>query len=247
MYPSDNWNFFSYYNQTWGFHVLSIKEGLQVEQRTALVVGATGLIGQFLVKKLEQQKEYKKIYILIRRDIEVNSKKVEVKVFSFDALESSVIPKVDDVFCCLGTTMKKAKTKEAFKQVDYEYPLKIARGALEKGAKQFLVVSAIGASETSRFFYSRVKGEMEKAVMKLAYSHIHIFRPSLLLGERTELRVGEKVGEWGAKLAKPLLKGALAKYRAISGEQVAKVMVRAALKKTDQRVLIYESNRFGQL
>ncbi|MCL7747561.1 NAD(P)H-binding protein [Halalkalibacter alkaliphilus] len=215
-----------------------------MEQRTALVVGATGLIGQFLVKKLEQQKEYKKIYILVRRDIEVNSKKVEVKVVSFDSLESSDIPKVDDVFCCLGTTMKKAKTKEAFKQVDYEYPLKIA-GALQKGAKQFLVVSAIGASETSRFFYSRVKGEMEKAVMKLAYSHIHIFRPSLLLGERNELRIGEKVGEWGAKLAKPLLKGTLSKYRAISGEQVAQVMVRAALTKTDQRVLIYESNQLG--
>ncbi|KHF38135.1 oxidoreductase [Halalkalibacter okhensis] len=216
-----------------------------MEQRTALVVGATGLIGQFLVKKLEQQPEYKKIYLFVRRDMEVVSEKTEVRVVSFDLLEEKDFPQVDDVYCCLGTTIKKAKTKEAFKQVDYEYPLKIARAALKKGAKQFLVVSAIGANETSRFFYSRVKGEVEKAVMNLAYAHIHIFRPSLLLGKRQEVRIGEKIGEWGAKLAKPWLRGPFAKYRAISGEQVAQVMVARALTKTDQPVLIYESNEMN--
>ncbi|MDT8861913.1 NAD-dependent epimerase/dehydratase family protein [Alkalihalobacillus sp. MEB130] len=213
-----------------------------MNQKTALVIGATGLIGRSLVSKLIERNEYKRIYVFVRKEVEYHDEKIIVHVRLFEHVSSDDFPVVDDVFCCIGTTMKKAKTKEAFKQVDYEFPLQFAKEALAKGATQFLVISSIGASSRSSFFYSRVKGEMEKEVMKLAYSHIHIFRPSLLLGQRSEIRVGEKMGEWGAKLAKPILRGKWAKYGAISGETVAEAMIHAALTPSKRDINVYESN-----
>ncbi|TWI59709.1 oxidoreductase [Halalkalibacter nanhaiisediminis] len=209
--------------------------------RKALVIGATGLIGQALIKQLNESGAYQEIHLFVRKPLEISYPHVNSHIVDFDSLEKSNYPHVDDVFCCLGTTMKKAKSKDAFKKVDYYYPLMIARGALAKGAKQFLVVSAIGANVNSTFFYSRVKGELERDLIELGYPHIHIFRPSLLLGERKELRIGEKLGEYGVKLLGPLLRGRWSNYQAIEGEAVAAAMVQAALTEDEEKVKVYES------
>ncbi|WP_332692228.1 NAD-dependent epimerase/dehydratase family protein [Halalkalibacter lacteus] len=220
-----------------------------MKRRSALIIGATGLIGQLLVAKVRQHPEYQDIHLFVRKKIELEDPHVNIRTGAFEAIQPEEYPHVDDVFCCIGTTIKKAKTKEAFKQVDLELPLKVAKGALEKGAKQYIVVSAIGANLESSFFYNRVKGELEQELCKLDYSHIHILRPSLLLGSRSELeiRAGEKIGEYAAKLITPLLKGRLTKYQPVSANDVASAMILIALNNSKQHRNIYESDWIKQL
>lgn len=135
---------------------------------------------------------------------------------------------VDVVFCTLGTTMKAAKTQEAFRKVDYEYPLALAEWAKSKGVAHYLVVTALGASSSSMFFYSRVKGELQEKLAKLEQLIVHVFQPSLLLGERKTARRGESIGAWFSKSLQFMMVGPLRKYRAIKGEDVARAMKRAA-------------------
>ncbi|MEC2072878.1 oxidoreductase [Alkalihalophilus marmarensis] len=208
----------------------------------ALILGATGLVGKQVVNQLSQSKEYKEVHLLVRRPVDKSNPKQIVHTVNFDTLEEDDIPAVDDVFICIGTTIKKAKTKEAFKKVDYEYPIKVARIAREKGASRLLVISAIGADSGSRVFYSRVKGEMEKAVKKVGYPHVDIFRPSLLLGNREEFRFGEKMGEYAVKVMKPLLVGPLRKYRGIEDVVVARAMVKQASENRSTGTVIIQSN-----
>ncbi|MDV2886997.1 oxidoreductase [Alkalihalophilus pseudofirmus] len=210
--------------------------------RRALILGATGLVGKQVVNQLSQSKEYKEVHLLVRRSVDKSNPKQIVHTVNFDTLEDDDIPAVDDVFICIGTTIKKAKTKEAFKKVDYEYPIKVARIAREKGASRLLVISAIGADSESRVFYSRVKGEMEEAVKKVGYPHVDIFRPSLLLGNREEFRFGEKVGEHAVKVMKPLLLGPLRKYRGIEDVVVARAMVKQASENRSTGTVILQSN-----
>ncbi|UOQ74237.1 oxidoreductase [Hymenobacter cellulosilyticus] len=134
----------------------------------------------------------------------------------------------DDVFCCLGTTMRQAGSKEAFYKVDYLYVVKLAALTAANFAAQFMVISAMGADAGSRFYYNKVKGEMEQAVRQAPFRAIHIFRPSLLLGERTEKRAGEQVGAVLLRVLNPLLLGPLRRYRAVPGAAVARAMLRAA-------------------
>jgi uncharacterized protein YbjT (DUF2867 family) len=138
--------------------------------------------------------------------------------------------------------MKKAGSKEAFHRVDYQYPLETAQLALKNGAAQYLIVTAMGANKKSMFFYNRVKGEIEEAIWKLNFSAVHIFRPSLLLGERKEQRMGEKIGAIVMKLLRPFLIYGLKKYRAIEGKTVAAAMYKMAQENLTGRY-IYESDR----
>jgi len=155
--------------------------------------------------------------------------KLEQRVLDLSGLESvSDLPYVDDVFCCLGTTIKQAGSQPAFRLVDHEFVVGLARAGLRAGATQFLLVSAIGADPESRVFYSRVKGETEAAIRKLSYRGIQIFRPSLLLGERAEFRLGERIAMLGAPLLPALLFGRLRRYRPIQARAVAQAMVTIA-------------------
>lgn len=155
-----------------------------VTKKTALVLGATGLIGKELVKIISENGEYQRVYLLVRRPIEVESDFCEVLIVDFDELNKyHEVFQVTDVFCCLGTTIKVAKTKEAFRKVDYEYPVEAAKLAKENGAEKFLIVSSMGADPKSLFFYSRVKGDVEVALKSLDLPSLHIFRPSLLFRE----------------------------------------------------------------
>jgi uncharacterized protein YbjT (DUF2867 family) len=150
------------------------------------------------------------------------------------------------VYCCLGTTIKKAGTQDAFRKVDFDYPVRIAALTQHCGANQFLLVSALGANPHSRIFYNRIKGEAEEAIRKMSFNAFHVFRPSLLLGERTEHRPGEKVGAVAMAVLKPLMSGPFKKYRAIQAHDVAKAMVRVAQMDLEG-FNVFESNRIQEI
>jgi len=197
--------------------------------RIALVAGATGLVGSALLRRLADDASYREIRVLGRRPPAHESTKIKFIATDFGDLPSHAAAlAADDVFCCLGTTIKVAGSRPAFERVDYHMVVDLARYAHKAGAKRFLVVSAVGASERSTVFYSQVKGRMESAVRQLPFEAVHIVRPSLLLGERAESRPGEKLGAIVAPLLAPLLVGPLAKYRAVSAEDVAAALLQLA-------------------
>jgi len=145
------------------------------------------------------------------------------------------------VYCCLGTTIKKAGSQDAFRRVDHDYVVALAQAAKQAGARRFLLVSALGANPRSHIFYNRVKGEVERDVSAVAFAAVHIFRPSLLLGERAESRPLERLGTLAFGVLAPLLVGPLRPYRPIAAEAVAQAMVRAALGEgTGVRVHYYD-------
>jgi uncharacterized protein YbjT (DUF2867 family) len=225
---------------------------------TSLVVGATGLIGRALVEQLMRDPAVNKVTVLSRRPIETNklsspSDKLHVIVASLDELDRRLeYINADVVFCTLGTTIKAAKTKEAFRRVDYEYPLALALFAERSRASVFSVVTAMGASSSSRVFYSRVKGELQDALVKLSIPQIQVFQPSLLLGERALTRPGEAFGAWMSKGLQFAMIGPLRKYRPIKGEDVARAMLYAASqaikkKAADAAVHYYPSDKIAEL
>ncbi|PGY08087.1 NAD-dependent epimerase/dehydratase family protein [Bacillus sp. AFS031507] len=216
-------------------------------KKTALVLGASGLVGNELVKILIQQKNYEKIHMLVRRPIESNHPSCEVHVVDFDKLDTySELFQVTDVFCCLGTTIKKAKSKEAFRKVDYEYPVEAAKISSKTGVEKFLIITAMGSNSKSLIFYNQVKGQVEEALGKLIIPSVHIFRPSLLLGERTEFRFGERIAEKASAFLNLLMVGALRPYKAIEARNVAAAM--AAVAQTDKSgVNIYPSHEIERI
>jgi uncharacterized protein YbjT (DUF2867 family) len=216
--------------------------------RTALIAGASGLVGSHLLRMLLQSERYSQVISVGRRELAIIHPKLDQQIVDFDNLKKSASElAADDVFCCLGTTIKKAGTKEAFYKVDHTYVTQLAEITLRRNASQFLVVSSMGADAGSRIFYNRVKGEMERDVRALEFQSLHIFRPSLLLGEREEHRTEEEIS---AKIMKPLAKlmfGPMRKYRPIKAETVASAMLHAAAQdqKGDKVYLSDEIERLG--
>ena len=158
-----------------------------MESKSALLVGASGLVGGELLNCLLIGSEYSKVLILVRKPLGLIHPKLEERVIEFEELARyKDCFKVNDVFCCLGTTIKKARSQKAFKKVDVEYPLEIARLAMEMKAEKFLIISSMGANPRSSVFYSRMKGLLEQKIKEISIKSIHIFRPSLLLGNRKE-------------------------------------------------------------
>ncbi|MEP7217953.1 MAG: oxidoreductase [Bacteroidota bacterium] len=218
-----------------------------MNQQTALIVGATGLVGRNCLDILLETKRYSRVVALVRRDLPMKHPRLTAHVIDFDRLEESrALLKADDIFCCLGTTIKVAGSQDAFRNVDFSYPLDVARIAREEGARQFLLVSSIGASATSSVFYNRVKGELEEAIRKLGYPSAGIFRPSLILGDRGEFRRGEKIATVIMKVAGPLLAGPLRKYRGIQARDIARGMVTIA-ERNPPGFTIYESDRIAAI
>jgi uncharacterized protein YbjT (DUF2867 family) len=194
--------------------------------KTALILGATGLIGGHLTQKILNHPSYSKVKVLVRNPLNLHHLKLEQIIIDFDNFDKSLVV-ADDIFCCLGTTMKQAGSKEAFYKVDFTYPLEIAQAALQNGAKQFLVITAMGADAQSMFYYNRVKGEIEKALTDLNFPTLLIFRPSLLLGERKDSRAGEGFATVIMNTFNFLIPK---KYKAIKGETVANAMLDLAQK-----------------
>ena len=211
--------------------------------RKALIVGATGLIGGFCLQALLDDPNYSEVIALVRKPILKTHRKLKTVITQFDKLEQVVSNiQVEDVYCCLGTTIKKAGSQEAFKKVDHTLVVTVAELMKKQGAEQFLVISAMGANKDSKVFYNRVKGEMEAALQKLGYPCLRIIRPSLLLGPRKEFRLGEKIAVMLTPLLKPFLLGSLKKYRPVEAEKVAQFMVKVARDEPIVGVHIYESN-----
>ena len=215
--------------------------------KTALIAGASGLVGQHLLHLLLHSEVYDHIIAIVRSPLNNQHPKLIEHIIDFDKLEElSSLFAVDDVFCCLGTTIKKAGSQEMMYRIDVDYPFTIAKLSQQQGAQQFLVVSAMGANPNSSIFYSRMKGEMEQKLASLAYPALSILRPSLLLGERNEVRAGERIGAIAAKGTAWLMVGPLQKYKAIEGKQVAQAMLKISdmEKKGDY---IYSNEQLHQL
>jgi uncharacterized protein YbjT (DUF2867 family) len=205
--------------------------------RTALVAGATGLIGNQLLQLLLLDADYEKVIALSRKPLIISNSKFENFLINVDEWAKLSSLKADDVFCCLGTTIKQAKTKAAFRKVDFEYPVEIAKALKQNGAENFLLVSALGADKNSRIFYNQVKGEVEAAIKELNYKATYIFRPSLLLGDRKEQRSGEDAAKVFYKIFGALIPQ---KYKGIEALKVARAMV-AEAKLGKPGLHVYES------
>jgi len=217
--------------------------GVMMKRKTALVVGATSLVGKELVKILIAAEEYEKIIVWVRRPLGINHRKLEEKKIDFERLATYEIDEgIDHLYCCLGTTIKKAGTKEAFKVVDFGYPLLLAKKAKEARVHQFIIISSMGAAVNSRSFYSRTKGEMEEALKELDLVGLHIVRPSLLLGKRGEVRIGEQIAKVLTSLVSFIFISFLEKYKPISAKVVAGAMYRVANQELTGNH-IYESDR----
>ena len=209
-------------------------------KRVAIVVGATGLTGNFLVKQLCKSEEYAAVSVIVRREFAYKHAKLDIQVKDFDKLEENDLDIADDLFCCLGTTMKKAKSKENFERVDLEYPLRIASLAKKRGIPNFHVISAVGSNKKSPFYYSQVKGRMEEGLIEIELPHLFIYRPSLLTGNRGEFRLGERLSEGVFQLLNPLLVGPFKRMRSIEGQQLAFAMYHYAIHNTKNDITIYK-------
>ena len=216
--------------------------------RTALVAGATGLVGGHCLAELLESPDYDRVIALTRRPLVQRHAKLDQRVIEFDQLgrEGTDFPTVDDVFCCLGTTMRTAGSQAAFRHVDFVYVVALAGLAQGHGAKQFLLVSSLGANPKSRIFYSRVKGEAEAAIAALTFEGRQIFRPSILTGERVEHRAGERAGIAVMRGVSFAMIGPLRKYRPIAARTVARAMIRVA-RQAPRGVNIFASNDIERL
>lgn len=200
-------------------------------KRSALVAGASGLVGRQVVARLLQDPAYTQVSVVTRRPLDIDDPRLTTLISDFSDLASlGAALAADDIYCCLGTTLRRAGSKAAFADVDERMVVDLAQATRAAGAQQFLVVSAIGANEHSLAFYSRVKGRMEKAVSALGFAAVHIFQPSLLLGERSEHRAGEAIAQKLAPLLKRVTRGRLRRYQPVTADTVAEAMLRIALR-----------------
>jgi uncharacterized protein YbjT (DUF2867 family) len=198
-----------------------------MDTRTALVAGASGLVGGFLLDGLLEAPRYRQVISLGRRALPKEHPKLVQRSVDFARLDDESLPSAEDAFCCLGTTLKKAGSQEAFRAVDHDAVLAFARAAKRAGVRRFLVVTALGADARSRVFYNRVKGEVEQALQALGFESLVILRPSLLLGDRAESRPGEHVAIVASRVLAPLLRPFGG--RPIEARTVARAMTALAL------------------
>jgi uncharacterized protein YbjT (DUF2867 family) len=213
----------------------------------ALVLGASGLVGSELVRQLAADPAYSGITALIRKPLPFTHEKVEQVLVDFDHLERYASSfAVDTVYCCLGTTIRKAGSQEAFRKVDLEYPVTAARLALAAGVKHYAVISSLGADEKSMFFYSRVKGELERALGEIGLPSLSIIRPSLLLGNRQERRTGEQAAAAASRALSFIWSGPLKKYQPVEAGLVAAAM-RGAVRQGTPGAFIYHSAELSRL
>ncbi len=203
--------------------------------KTALVAGSTGLIGNQLIGLLLDDPSYQTVIAISRKPLDIQHPKLKTVIADLSTLHDHQEQLVaDEVYCCLGTTIKVAGSKEAFRAVDFDYPLALAKLTYAKGAKSFALVSSLGASPDSFIFYNKVKGEIENAIDDIGFDRFHIFQPSLLLGDRNEKRTGEDSAKTAYKLLGFLLPK---KYQAIESIKVARAMIHFSHEKIPGRFI----------
>jgi uncharacterized protein YbjT (DUF2867 family) len=212
-----------------------------MNSRTAVVLGASGLVGGYCLKALVDDPDYTRVLTFGRRELPVQMTRAKVtqRVVDLGSLTADDFRGAQDVFSALGTTIRKAGSQEAFRKVDLELPLRAAQEALKAGVEQFVVVSSVGADPGSKNFYLRVKGELEQELTKLPFRAIHILRPSLLTGKRQEFRLGESLAIAVAPVLDLLTLGQLRRYHSIKAESVGRAMVGIA-RSGKQGIFVHE-------
>tara|TARA_B100000214_G_scaffold195731_1_gene141610 strand:+ start:1597 stop:2241 length:645 start_codon:yes stop_codon:yes gene_type:complete len=191
-----------------------------------LILGSTGLVGKYVLQEVVKSDRFSSVTALVREKQFHSEGKVKEIVFDFknQLLLESLQP-VHHVFCCLGTTIKKAGSKKNFRFVDYDLPLRFAKWAEQTKAESFSIITSMGADAMSNFFYNKVKGEIEDEIIKLNIPTIKIFRPSLIMGKRDELRIGELIGKTIFFFVNPIMIGSAKKYKGIKAKMIAKGMI----------------------
>jgi len=214
--------------------------------KTALLFGSSGLIGGHLLNKLLENNDYSKIKLFVRSVSEINNPKVEIIKTDFNNLESHKEDiKGDDCFFCIGTTKKNSPDKNEYRRIELDVPKKVAQIAKSNSVNSFIYVSSGFADLKNSGDYLRFKGEVEEELKKLNFSTLGIMRPSFLLGDRKEKRIGEKIGILLFKLLSPLFIGPLKKMKPIHSEKVAKAMIN--ISKSDLQQVIFESNEIVEV
>lgn len=213
--------------------------------KTALVIGATGLVGSELTNLLLADDRFDKVKVFVRRSTGKQHPKLEEHRVNFDAVPAWQSLLTGDVlFSSLGTTLKQAGSKEAQYKIDFTYQYNVAKAAAENGVTQYVLVSSAGASPQSRLFYSRMKGELEKAVQTFSFAHIHILQPGILQGERDEFRLGERIGVGMLSVTRYI--PGLQKYKPIPGATVAQAMINAAFRE-QEKVDVWDLDKVFEL
>ena len=214
--------------------------------KTALVFGSSGLVGGHLLSQLIENDDYNKIKIFVRSEPEINDPKVEIIKTDFNNLENHKEDiKGDDCFFCIGTTKQNSPDKSEYRRVELDVPKQIAQISKSNSVNSFLFVSSGYADPKSSGDYLKFKGEVEEELKRLNFSKLGIMRPSFLLGDRKEKRVGEKIGIFVFKLLSPLFLGPLKKMKPIHSETVAKAMI--AITQNDSSQTIFESNEISEI
>ncbi|MFC6095300.1 oxidoreductase [Flavobacterium qiangtangense] len=208
------------------------------------IAGATGLTGSYCLDFLLLQIKITKVIAIGRKSTGIKNPKLEEVILIDNQLTSKVV--ADAFICCLGTTIKKAGSKEAFKEVDFELPVYLAKNLYENGCKISAVISAMGADENSVFFYNQVKGKMEIAMQNIGFESLSIFRPSIIDGKRKEKRFGEKVGLAIIKIISPLFVGSLKNYRPIHAKIIGRAIMAVTLIKKPG-ITIYLSDEIKKI
>jgi len=206
--------------------------------RTAIVLGATGLTGSLLVNRLLSDEHFSKVIVLVRSQFNLSHPKLIIEQINFLKLFDYQEQFVGDVlFCCIGTTKAKTPDKNLYRQIDYDIPVNAAKICEINNISNFIVMSSMGANVNSSVFYSKLKGEMEQAVLNTKVKNIYILRPSLISGNRKEFRWFELIAKAAMTVLNLLLVGSFKKYRSIKAETIANAMIALDLKGSAVRII----------
>ena len=214
--------------------------------KTALIFGSSGLIGTQILELIVNNNKYNKIKLFVRSKVSYSNSKIEIIKTDFNNLLShkdSIIG--DDCFFCIGTTRKNTPDKNEYIKIEYNLPVEVAKIARENSINSFLYVSSLGANTNASGLYLKNKGQAEESIKKLNFPKLSIIRPSILLGNRTENRIGEKIGIFIMKSFSPLFLGKMKKYKPIRAEDVAKAMIKIAENNFQQT--IFESDKLIEI
>jgi uncharacterized protein YbjT (DUF2867 family) len=208
--------------------------------KKAIVYGASGLVGSYILENLLNNTNYEQVIIVVRKELDIKHPKLKTLIGDFQSLPNVVKDiDIDEVYIAIGTTKKKTPDQKIYYQIDHDYPVLAAKLAKENGAKSIFLVSSVGANPSSSVFYTKTKGETEQDIINLNFEHTYIFRPSMILGNRKESRPLEKALIGIFKLINPLFMGGLNKYKGIEAENIAKAMVSAANKPNDKIKILH--------
>lgn len=208
--------------------------------KIAIIIGATGLVGNHLLLRLLNDVQFDKVKIFVRRPTGMQHPKLEENVIDFDKKKTyKKLVTGDVLFSCLGTTKRQAKTKAQQYKVDFTYQYEFAKMASRNKVPSYVLVSSSSAKKNSKIFYLRMKGELEEAVKELNFSHIHIVQPSILQGKRDKVRIGEKLAAKIANISARIIPR-IKKYRSIKGEEVARALQNIYKKQSEKGVFVYK-------